>query len=497
MSVMSPMRWNITSRTNYKWWAFMAIALGSFTSALDQLSVTVALPTIAGHFGTDLPTVQWIVVGHALTVSVMLLPMGGLSDIIGRKRVYVAGFILFILGAALAGSAATIATLIAARIIQGCGAAMAQSTGRAMILPIFSISERGKILGAQMSVVGSGAIAGPALGGLLVSTLGWRWVFLINLPLGILALAAVLILLNEPPLVPRGERPKFDWLGAVLSMGTLVVFLMAIANGLRFGWTSPAIVAGAAAFILLLGLFIWWELRAPAPMLDLRLFKLPQFSLGVSTGYISFLGSFPVFFLMPFFLQQVQGYSPGQIGLIMVPNFLGMIILGPVGGVLSDRYGWRKFRVGGLALSAAGMFLLTRITETSPLSLAMGGMILQGCGMGIFSSPNTNSIISAVDQTRYGVVSALLSLIRNSASVLGTALATAIVTVTMAAMGHTPSLEAVADAPHAFITGLHRVFIVLGCLFVVGMVLAMFKGGRSEAAPAPAQGSPLGRSSSD
>ena len=335
------MRSAITQSPNYKWWAFSAVAVGGFTSALDQLSVTVALPTIAEHFSSDLPTAQWMVVGYGLTV------------IVGRKQVYLAGFLIFVLCAALAGSSQNIAILIMARVIQGCGAAMIQSTGRAMIIPIFSSEERGKVLGAQMSVTGAGAIAGPALGGLLVSTLGWQWVFFINVPAGILALVAVFLLVKQSHSPEGSPRSKFDWLGSALSIGTLVAFLLAITNGYRIGWLSPPILAGVVIFLVLLALFVWWELRTTAPMLDLRLFRLRSFSLGTTAAYLSFLGIFPIFFLMPFYFQNVRGYSPGEIGLIMVPSFLGMIVMAPVGGVLSDRYGWRLFKVGGLTFSVS------------------------------------------------------------------------------------------------------------------------------------------------
>ena len=325
------MRSAITQSPNYKWWAFSAVAVGGFTSALDQLSVTVALPTIAEHFSSDLPTAQWMVVGYGLTVSVMLLPMGRLGDIVGRKQVYLAGFLIFVLCAALAGSSQNIAILIMSRVIQGCGAAMIQSTGRAMIIPIFSSEERGKVLGAQMSVTGAGAIAGPALGGLLVSTLGWQWVFFINVPAGILALVAVFLLVKQSHSPEGSPRSQFDWLGSALSIGTLVAFLLAITNGYRIGWLSPPILAGALIFLVLLALFVWWELRTTAPMLDLRLFRLRSFSLGTTAAYLSFLGIFPIFFLMPFYFQNVRGYSPGEVGLIMVPSFLGMIVMAPVG----------------------------------------------------------------------------------------------------------------------------------------------------------------------
>ena len=188
--------------------------------------------------------------------------------------------------------------------------------------------------------------------------------------------------------------------------------------------------------------------------------------------------------MMPLYLQSVLGYGPATVGLIMVPNALAMIIMGPLSGRLSDRYGWRKLNVGGLCLSATGILLLSRITETSPLGLVMAGMILQSSGLGMFNSPNTSSILSVVDQSKYGVVSALTQLIRNSATVTSIAVATAIVTATMASMGHPPSLQAVsegasADVFRAFTSGLRTAYLVMGSLLLVGVVISFLKGGGS------------------
>ena len=472
---------------NYKWCVFAAVAVGTFTSVVDFGTVIVAMPTIADHFGSDLPTVQWVLIAHLLTVSALLLPMGRLSDIVGRKQVYVSGFIVIIIGASVAGSATSEITLFLARAIQGAGAAMTQATGMAIITSAFPRAERGKVLGTHLSVVGVGAIAGPALGALVVSTLGWRWVFFINIPMGALAIATATVMLSQGRLLRDRQQPRFDWLGAVLSAGGLVALLLTMTSGPRIGWTSPQIVVAGVFSLTLLSAFIWWELRNPAPMLDLRLFKCRLFSLGVSAGFLSFLGTSSIALLMPFYLQTVLGFSVGQMGLILIPSAFAMILMGPLSGRLSDRYGWRKFNVGGLALAATGLFMLSRITETTPLGLVMAGMVVQSSGIGLFNSPNSSSILSTVEEQRYGIVSALLNLMRNSSNVTGMALAAAIVTATMASMGFSPILQAVTDnggdgAISAFMSGLRTVYLVMGSVMVVGMVLSFLKGGRQEAA---------------
>ena len=208
----------IKASDNYKWWVFSTIAIGTFLSVVDHGSVLVALPSIESHFGSDLPTVQWIVVGYALAISVLILPMGRLGDIIGRKQVYVGGMIVFVIAAALAGASPNLGSLIAAKIFQGVGSAMVQSSGIAMTIAAFPGTERGKALGTHLSVVGAGAIAGPAIGGLLVSAFEWRSVFFANVPVGIFTIAVSMLVLplgKPTPPAPGEIKQRFDWGGAV------------------------------------------------------------------------------------------------------------------------------------------------------------------------------------------------------------------------------------------------------------------------------------------
>jgi EmrB/QacA subfamily drug resistance transporter len=478
---------------SHKWWVLATIGVGNFMTIVLNGSVLVALPEIEDHFNTGLPTVQWVVLGYSLTISVLLLPMGRLGDMAGRKRVYLAGLTIFVAASALAGSSPNVAVLIASKVIQGVGGAMIQGNGMATIVSAFPASERGKALGVNMSVVGTGAIAGPALGGLLINSLGWRSVFFVNVPVGLATIAATALVLREQDSsqAAAGEqRPAFDWLGAALSGGALLVFLLVVSSGHKVGWASPAIAVGAVAAVALLAAFIWWELRVSSPMLDVRLFKRKLLGLGVMSGWLAFLGTSSLRFMMPFYLQRVLEYSPGNVGLIMIPPALCMVVLGPISGRLSDKFGWRFLTMGGQALSAVALFVLAAtLTENSSLALIIAMLMLQSAGTGLFHSPNNSSIFSAVEKERYGVVSGLTQLMRNSANVTSVATATVVVVITMGSMGVEPSLGAVSpQVADAFVAGLQRAFFLFGGCLAIGLVVSFLRGERPKETPAPVGG---------
>ena len=248
------------SLANYKWWVLFAVSVGLFTSVFDHGSVNVALPSIADHFNTDLPTTQWIVIGYGLTISALLLPMGRLSDILGRKIIYVLGFIVFTAGGFLAAAAFNVELLIGAKILQGVGASMTQGTSMAMVISAFGARDRGKALGLTMSVVGIGAVVGPAIGGFLVDYLGWGSVLYTTAGLGVVSLVVAIVILDaERSGGGDGVDDNFDWLGATLSAVTLISLLLAMTLGSRFGWDALAVITAFGIFFASTAGFIWWD----------------------------------------------------------------------------------------------------------------------------------------------------------------------------------------------------------------------------------------------
>ena len=470
----------ITSSPAFKWWNFWTIATGTFFSVVDHGSVLIALPGIESHFDATLESVQWVVVAYALVISVLLLPMGRLGDVIGRRRVYMIGTAIFVVGSLGATFSPSLGVLIAMRVVQGIGAGMVQGCGMGMMIAAFPDSERGKALGTHLSIVGLGAIAGPAIGGFLVAWFNWQSVFFINVPAGCLVLALSWFVLERGTTAGqygRGQNTSFDWTGAAVSGVFLLILLLVVGNGNGLGWQSAPVIVGAVAVVLLLAFFIWWELRVRSPMLELRLFANRIFGMGAAAAWLSFFGSSAARFMMPFYLQRVLGYSPEQVGLMMIPAAVCMVILGPLSGRLSDRFGWQALTVGGSALTAAGAFVLAfGIQERSPVWFVIGTMMMQSSGTGLFNSPNNSSIISVVDRSRYGVVSALTQLIRNSANVVSVAVATTIVVSTMATYGVEPKLEAVnPEVATAFVAGLRWAFLAMGCGLATSFAISLYR----------------------
>ena len=480
----------ITSSPNYKWWAYGAVAIGMFLSVMDQSGINIALPQISEDFAADIPTVQWITLGYSLATSAMLMPMGRLSDMIGRKRVYLIGYAGFIILAFVGGLSQSLRFLIAAKILQGIASAGVQANSMALITEVFPSNERGKAMGLYMTIIGTGAISGPILGGLIVSNFGWRWVFFAGIPIGILAMISASLILKgvNAQQGTRSGRGSFDWAGAALSSAALVTFLLAMTNAWRMGWGSPPIVVGFSASIILLAAFIIWELRVSDPMLDLSLFRSRVFSLAISARFLSFMGGSAIFFLMPFYLIQGLGYSASQAALLMIPGSLCLAIVAPLAGRLSDRFGTRWLAAAGMAFSAAGMFNLSLLSIEAPAWQIILGIFLSGLGMATFSSPNTSAIMGSLTPEKYGIVSGFVNLARTAANVTGVALSTTFVTITMASYGYEPSLSVLTDGGGegiriAFVSGLSLALKVSCGLMLFALALTLFRTESPNATP--------------
>lgn len=455
----------------------------------DQTATSIALPRISSELGADIPTAQWLYLAYTLCISVLLLPMGRLSDAYSRKKIYCSGLSIFAIGAFLAHLSSELQFLIISKAIQGCGAAMVQANGMALMAEAFPARQRGMAIGLYMTVIGLAAVGGPVIGGFLISGFGWRSIYIGSSIVGTLGLGLALIAVSDLNVRVLSDRKKrdwielssFDWIGAVLSASTLSSFLLAITYSSRLGWSSGVALSGFVISGLLLLAFLYRETKCQNPIIDITLFRIPIFSIGMITRYLAFMSGSPAYFLLPFYLVQGSGFPEARAAFLLVPGALMMAITGPLSGRLSDKLGSKWPAFSGLCLWAGGILVFYSLDVGSNPMMVSVGMLLMGAGNGIFGSPNTASVMNVVDANRYGVVSALVNIVRTSGNLTGIALGTTLVTTVMTSMGFEPDLSTLSQSIGdpgsnelllAFTLGMKRTFMVGMCLIGFAVVLA-------------------------
>ncbi len=449
-----------------RWLVLIAIALAIFLGTIDGSIVNVALPTLVREFDTTFATIQWIVLAYLLTQATLVLGIGRLGDIVGKKPIFTTGFGVFTLGSVLAGLSPGVHWLIAFRILQGVGSAMIFALGFAIVAEAFPPWERGRALGINGTAVSLGIITGPIVGGLLLEALDWRWIFFVNLPIGIVGtLAAIRFVPNTRP----RRRQRFDFLGAAIFFVAMLAFLLALTLGQVDGFTAPRILALFATAVLAGVLFIAAERRISPPMLDLSLFRIRTLSAGLAAGFTVFVSVSGLLLVLPFYLTDTLGYGPRSVGLLLaaVPVALGLVA--PYAGGLSDRVGTRPVRVAGLAILIVGLLLALAVFGTGttvPAFLGVGLVI--GLGVGTFQSPNNSAVLGEVPPERLGITSGSLTVTRLTGSITGVALlGTVWAAFTSAAAGGTPAPDA---AGAAQVVGLHAAIVL--ALGLTGLGLA-------------------------
>ena len=467
----------IKKKPYYKWIVFFVVSVGTFMATLDSSIVNVALPTISKAFGVGKGPLQWAVTGYLLTISSLLLAFGRLADIIGKNKVYAAGFLGFILGSALCGSANNVWQLVGFRIFQAVGAAMMMANGMGLVTSVFPPFERGRALGTVGTVVALGSLTGPSLGGVLVSSLGWKSIFYINVPIGVIGfIAAVIFLPRDKDIV---KRQSFDYIGALLFGGAITLFLTSLSEGQELGWGSPRVLAQIILSVFFFILFFVTEVKVKQPMIDLSLFRNRLFLAGNAAGFLSFVAMSFVFFLVPFYLSEVLGLKPMQMGLVMTASPLVMAVVAPFSGWLSDRVGPMFLTTGGLALNALGLYFLSTVsTSTTPFAVAWRiGLI--GFGSGMFQSPNNSSVMGTVPPPKLGISGGVLATIRNVGMVVGTALSVTIFNTRYAA------LKQVLPWQQAYVKSLSAVFITASVIALMGMAVSLVRGADKKAGRGP------------
>jgi EmrB/QacA subfamily drug resistance transporter len=477
-----------------KWLVMSATAMGIFLATIDGSIVNVALPTLVREFNTDLAAVEWVVLAYLLVTATLLLSMGRLGDMVGKKAVYTAGFVVFTVGSLLCGLAPSIGFLVAARVLQAVGAAMLMSLGTAIVTEAFPPSERGTALGISGALVSLGIIVGPTLGGVLVGLLSWHWIFFVNLPVG---LAGTLMAARFIPLTRGHPGQRFDYAGAATLFVSLFALLSALALAQDLGFGHPAILALFAAATVLVLTFILIESRAEHPMVRLELFRNETFSVNLVTAVCVFVSMSGMSFLLPFYLQGMLGYGPAQAGLLMLVTPLSMGLMSPVSGWLSDRFGCRTISTAGLAMLVIGYLGIS----TLDTSVSAIGYVLRfvpvGLGIGLFQSPNNSAIMGEAPRTQLGVASGMLSLTRVLGQITGISTMGALWTSRSAAYAGSALPGGAPQAPIAAqMLGLHDVFLSVLALACAAFILAAWMlitrrpPGRAGILPAPRAGGP-------
>lgn len=467
------------SRFEYKWIALSVTTIGALMAAIDSTIVILGLPDMMVKLHADLIEMIWVIMGYILISTVFLLTFGRIADMLGRVRMYNLGFVVFTIGSALCGVSQDATQLILSRLVQGAGAAMMVVNSVAILTEVFPADERGRALGINAVTWSFGGVFGPILGGFILTVADWRWIFFINVPIGIFGAIWGYRALRE--MSKRTQREQFDVFGAVSFSLGLTALLLALTLGIDYSWTSPPMLFLFALFIISIAAFLWWEARTPSPVLDLSLFRNRVYNFSVLAAMMQALAMFAVNFLVVFYLQGVRGYDALTAALLLIPLPLVTSVVAPVGGIIADRIGARVPATIGLLLQAGALaWLMTLASDTPYVSIAAGLAVL-GLGGGLFYPPNTSAAMNSAPIHRLGIASATLATLRQAGMVTSFALSLAV------AAGSLPrdvmmqlfvgTNVTLGSAPmQAFIIGMHSAFLVSLVLVLIAAAISMVRG---------------------
>jgi EmrB/QacA subfamily drug resistance transporter len=448
-------------------WTLAIVSVALFMVTLDNLVVTNALASIREDLGASLEELEWTVNAYTLSFAVFLLTAAALGDRLGRRSVFVAGIGIFTLSSAAAALAPSTDALIAARAVQGLGAAVIAPLSLTLLSEAFSAERRGLALGIWSGVSGLGVALGPVVGGAVVEGFSWQWIFWLNVPIGIALAPAALTVLSES----RGPAARLDLPGVALASTGLLGIVFGIVRAQALGWTSATVIGSIGLGLLLLAAFVAWEVRSPAPMLPMRLFRNRGFAATNGVSLAMFFGAFGSIFLLAQFFQVAQGYSPLEAGIRTLPWTAMPIFVAPIAGILSDRIGSRPLMAGGLALQAAGLAWIATVSEADvAYGLLVPAFVMAGTGMALVFAPAANAVLSSVRPEQAGQASGATNTIREVGGVLGVAV---LATVFTDAGGFA--------SPDAYVDGLVPAVWVGAAVLALGALIALLVPGRSAA----------------
>ena len=467
-----------------KWAVLAIVAVGIFMATLDTSIVNISLPTIAHYFGVALSgAIEWVIIAYLVVIAGVLLTIGRLADMIGRKPIWIAGLVIFTTGSAICGAAPSLGLLIAARGLQGLGGALLMSISPAMLTNAFPARERGRALGLNAVVVALGVSVGPTLGGIITEHLTWRWIFYVNVPIGVIGFVASMRVLTEHM---RWGRGRFDPLGAVLLAIGLIALTMGLSFGQEWGWTSPLLLGTLVVGITALLALVVVERRVSDPIIDLALLRGRVFLSANASLILSFLALFAVSFMLPFYLEELRGFSTEQAGLLLTPLPLTIAVLAPFSGILADRIGTRWLAAGGLAVACLGLVLISQLNAQSSVWDIVWPLVVTGAGQAMFQSPNNSALLGAAPREQQGSASGFLA----TGRVVGQSLSVALAGAIFAGLGgaaagqvlatqqynHALSAAQVSALQQTFAYGFHAAFITCAVIAAIGIFASLVRG---------------------
>ncbi len=459
------MRARLFTEENRKWWTLGAVAFGLFMIMLDNTIVNVALPTIASDLQIGISELEWVVNGYALTFAVIMLTGGKLADMLGRRRIFIAGLAIFTLSSLACGLATGPEMLIGARIVQGVGAALMNPATLSIITATFPPRQRGMAIGIWAGTAGMALAIGPLLGGVITQKIDWSWIFFVNVPVGILAIVVARLAIRESR--DTSAEQRLDLPGLLTSGIGLFALTYGLIEANTYGWTSTRILALFAVAVVALVAFVFLELRQRIPMLDLSLFKNPTFAGANVTMLLVALAMFGVFFFVSLYMQNILGYSATQTGATFLPMTILIVLLAPVAGKLTDRIGGRWLMGGGMILLGISLLIFSRLDRSSSFWDIFPGLIVGGIGMAITMTPTTSVAMGSVPVDKAGVGSAVLNSMRQVGGSLGIAILGAIVAA---------SLKVPVTDPRAadqFVRGFQHALIAAAGIAFAGAIVAI------------------------
>jgi EmrB/QacA subfamily drug resistance transporter len=449
-----------------KWWTLGAVAFGLFMIMLDNTVVNVALPSIARDLGVGLSELEWIVTGYALTFASLMLTGGKLADLMGRRRIFIAGLTIFTISSLVCGLASSGELLIGARVVQGAGAALMNPATLSIIAATFPPRQRGMAIGIWAGTSALALAIGPLIGGLLTEHISWSWIFFVNVPIGVIAIVASLLLIPESR--DQSAEQRLDLPGLLTSGLGLFALTYGLIEANTFGWTSPRIVGAFVAAVVLLGAFVLLEQHQRIPMLDLTLFKSGTFVGANLAILLVALAMFGVFFFISLYMQGVLGYSAVQAGAAFLPLTVLIMIVAPIAGKTSDRFGSRWLITVGMLLLSVQLLYFSRLGVEESYWVLLPPMILGGFGMGLVMTPTAAAAIRALPVDKSGVGSAVLNAFRQVGGSVGIALMGAIIAHQI---GDVQGPRAFADK-QLFVDALSTTLEVAALITILGAVVA-------------------------